>query len=212
MTEVTPIERDDNDWRPESGPDVDAWKACSTWVEAGELAAQWLEGKRSFQPCYMGAGPDSESSPLLAALARINRLGFFTDQSQPGVPIVDGCGQRAFVSGYCSETMAAVVSAELLESELVVIVIPPGGSGGGQVCVTVDGGDEFSWVGIAGTSYEAADEYLPDTNMTFASLLSERWQMHVFDPRWGRKDLLWARMLPALELAAATEGDLQSGG
>lgn len=131
----------------------------------------------------MGARLDSESNPLIAALAQINRLGFFTDQSQPGVPIEDGCGQRAFVSGYCSETLAAVVSAELLGSELVAIVIPPGGSSGGQVFVTVDEGKEFTWVGIAGTSFEAADEYLPDTSMTFASLLSQRWQLQIFDPR-----------------------------
>ncbi len=212
MTEVATVHNDDDGWRPESGPDVDAWKACSTWEEGGELTAQWLEGKRSFQPRYMGASPDSESSPLIAVLARINRLGFFTDQSQPGVPIEDGCGQRAFVSGYCSETMAAVVSAKLLGSELVAIVIPPGGSSGGQICVTVDDGEEFTWVGIAGTSYDAADEYFPDTNMTFASLLSERWQMQIFDARWGRKDLLWELLIPAVEKAAAMERGLQSGG
>lgn len=51
MTEVSTVQIDDDGWRPESGPDVDAWKACSTWEEGGELAAQWLEGKTSFQPC-----------------------------------------------------------------------------------------------------------------------------------------------------------------
>lgn len=200
--EVTP---ESEEWRPATGPDADAWKLCTTWKEAGELAARWFEGKSTFMPGNYDPQPDEETTPLLETLAAINRLGYFTDQSQPGVAIADGCGQRAFVSGYCSETVAAVIASELLSTELVVITIPPSSAPAGQICVTIDGGEQSTWVGIAGSSHDIADQYFHETNERFAALLADSWQVHVFDPQWGRNELLWERLVPAMKLAAKTE-------
>jgi hypothetical protein len=159
-------------------------------------------------PGNFDARPDSETTPLLETLATINRLGYFTDQSQPGATIVDGCGQRAFVSGFCSETVAAIIGRELLSTDLVVITIPPVSAPAGQICVTIDGGDPFTWVGIAGSSHELADQYLSETNEKFAALIASSWQVHVFDPQWGRNELLWDLLVSAMKLAAEAEGNL----
>lgn len=39
----------------------------------GELIARWLEGVITYQPGYGGEGPDSETNPLVAGLAAVNR-------------------------------------------------------------------------------------------------------------------------------------------
>jgi hypothetical protein len=60
-------------------------------------------------------------------------------------------------------------------------------------------------------AHEAADGYFPDTDLEFATL-SNRWRMQTFDPQWGRDDLLWDRLVPAMETAADAEDSPQIGG
>ncbi|MET4539192.1 hypothetical protein ABIE37_000947 [Arthrobacter bambusae] len=189
-------------WRAEGGPDAELWKRCYTWADACELAAQWLEGKIRFMPGNYDAQPDEESGPLLEALATINRWGLFTDQSQPGVAISDGCGQRAFITGFCSEDLAATIGSHLQGTDLVVITIPAFLEQSARVCVTIDGGEEFTWVGIAGASHEVAAQFREETNETLAIAMAECWQLHIFDPVWGRTELLWDTLVEAAGLDA----------
>jgi hypothetical protein len=61
------------------------WQEASTLRELGELTALWLEGKLDSQPGYVPrVGPDKETTELVAVLARLNRIGYLTDSSQPG--------------------------------------------------------------------------------------------------------------------------------
>jgi hypothetical protein len=61
------------------------WSSAKSQADVAELTARWLEGDIGSQPGYAyGAGPDSETTPLIGTLARIDRAGYLTRCSQPG--------------------------------------------------------------------------------------------------------------------------------
>jgi hypothetical protein len=181
----------------EGVPDEDAWRNCTTLEGACELTARWLEGSFGYVPGYRAPQSAGQSGPMSAALASINRLGFLTDDSQPGVDVSEGRGQRAFVTGRCTEQAAGVISAILVETQLVVLVFPPGESGSGQICVALDGSREFTWLGSSGGPSYASETYSDWTNETLAKTLSECWELQIFDPVWGRN----SKLIPLLQEA-----------
>lgn len=183
-------------------PDEDAWRNCTTLEGACELTARWLEGRFSYVQGYRTQQPAGEPDPMSDTLADINRLGFLTDDSQPGVAISGGYGQRAFITGRCSEQSAAVISAVLVETELVVLVFPPGESGSGQICVTLEGAREFTWLGRSGGPSYALEAYSDWSNETLAKALADCFELQIFDPVWGRN----SKLIPALHAALATAG------
>jgi hypothetical protein len=64
--------------------------------DLGGLMARWLEGRTSYEPGYLAAGPDAETASLVPVLAQLNRAGYVTDFSQPGIALdANGNGQRA---------------------------------------------------------------------------------------------------------------------
>jgi hypothetical protein len=74
------------------------WRDARSIGELGGAMAGWLEGHVSSWP-GCSAGPDEETLPLVPVLARLNRRGFVTTDSQPG----DGgetWTQRAAVEGW----------------------------------------------------------------------------------------------------------------
>lgn len=95
--------------REQRGIDAAKWRECASLEDAGELMAQWFEGYSRYIPGYAAAQPDAESEPLLVTLAKVNRLGLFTEQSQPGEATYNGSGQRAFVTGFCSADIASTI-------------------------------------------------------------------------------------------------------
>ncbi|ABK04561.1 hypothetical protein Arth_3183 [Arthrobacter sp. FB24] len=184
----------------EGVPDEDAWRNCTTLEGACELTARWLEGTLSYVPGYAAPQYAGENGPMSEALAAINRLGFLTDDSQPGAEMSGGHGQRAFVTGRCTEQSAAIISAVLVETDLVVLVFPPGESGTGQICVTLDGAREFTWLGSSGGPSYAHETYTDWTNETLAKSLAECWELQIFDPVWGRN----TKLVPLLQKALIT--------
>ncbi|ALV43212.1 hypothetical protein AU252_20300 [Pseudarthrobacter sulfonivorans] len=188
--------------RTEDGPDQLAWQMCTDLETACELTAEWLEGKRHYQPGYMAAQPASETGPISLQLAAINRLGLLTSDSQPGEALTEGSGQRAYVTGYCSENTAALVSAVLTVTDIVALWGPPGAPGSMQVCVSLDGYEEFSHLGRRGSREDTFEEYRYEANETLAAIIADAWELHIFDPVWGRSDYLLPRLKLALEAAA----------
>lgn len=182
---------------PDGVLDEDAWRNCTTLEGACELTARWLEGRFGYVPGYRTHQSAGEPGPMSGALASINRLGFLIDDSQPGVGMTEGYGQRAFVTGRCSEKAAPGISAALVETELVVLGFPPGESGSGQICVTLDGSREFTWLGRSGGPSYAHETYGDWTNETVARTLAECWELQIFDPVWGRNN----KLIPALQAA-----------
>lgn len=176
--------------RNENSNDQLAWRKCFNFETACELTAEWLEGRRHYQPGYMAAQPAPETGPITQPLADINRRGFMTTESQPGEMISDGQGQRAYVTGLCSEETAGLLSAILAGSELVSIWFPPGSGGTGQVCVTIDDHKEVTHLGRSGGSQSRFEEYRHETNESLARMLTDLWELHIFDPVWGRNSKL----------------------
>lgn len=184
-------ERDEPD---EMSPeDAARWHGARTLGDLGELAALWLEGEIASMPGTFGR-PDSETTPLVPVLAAVNRSGFYTWQSQPGVlRNKNGCPQRADISGFASgETfarlMAAVAGADLVvaaargleEDWGMLLVITPGAPGEED---TKDGGSQ---------SREALEaSYIPPCHPDAVRALRDAWQITLIDPVWGRNDQLW---------------------
>jgi hypothetical protein len=129
-------------------------------------------------------------------LAAINRAGFLTHQSQPGVPLDEhGSAQRANVSGFVSAGAFPVLMAAIADAGADLIITAARGPAledfGPLIVITLDYGKEFTVDGGAMSpatlrlNYE--DDYHPDA----IEDLIRSWQVALIDPEWGRNDTLW---------------------
>jgi hypothetical protein len=166
------------------------WPAARTLDDLGDLMARWLEGEIGYQPGY-GGGPENETAGLVTVLAAVNRAGFMTDFSQPGVPLVAGSGQRAAVSGFCPESLVCRLRRAALGTDLVVLDFPPGLDVGAQIVVTVSAGEECTWIGVPLDGGNMDYIYGGDLQPEGLLALHLAHQVQIFDPVWGRNDLLW---------------------
>lgn len=203
-----------DDWADEVDPadrkaGLAAWAAARSLADAGELMARWLEGATTYQPACFGARPEDETRHLVPALAALNRHGFVTANSQPGVPLDDGDGQRACVTGWCSAGTFEAIRDATLRTDLVVVAYEPGADADelwGAV-VTIDGGEPFSQAGGPPTRFEDLFEAGP---MPDFAEFHDAWSVTVIDPVWGRDDLLWDTLLAALLPATGRAADNRS--
>lgn len=183
--------------------DRQLWQSARSLAELGHLTAAWLEGAISFLPAY-GRGPDGKIRPaqetksLIPHLARANRHGFVTVTSQPGVKMVDGCGQRAYVDGFCSAETAVRIQAACQGTDLVAVLTPPTWENPTKIPVSIVDGKECTWVGAATPMVDIAAFYGEDTPRALASLFIAC-QIAIVDPVWGRAELLWERLDSAWE-------------
>jgi len=186
------------------GPDpaeVAAWRAAESLAELGELTARWLTGEMRYQPAYFDTEPDSETAPFVSELAAINRAGFMTDGSQPGEAWVAG-GQRAFISGFCSEATVERLRHFLLMTDLVVLAHWPGSEETTyQLAVTVIDRRENTWVGGISTVSDLLHYYDQALSPRALMELASAWQVCVVDPVWGRPGLLFSEVVRALTTA-----------
>lgn len=181
-------------------PHAHLWRQTQTLLGLGELMALWLEGTITYQPGYMrGAGPDEETADLVEVLAAVNRAGYFTTCSQPGVPFQGAEAQRAAVEGFCDEEIAARIQAALLPTDLVLFLAPPHSGRGVQICVTMDNGEPFTWIGGALTDESIDHLFAPDLQPAALAALHGAWQVTILDPHWGRNDVLWPALRQALD-------------
>ncbi len=180
-----------------SRQDAPLWQAARTFDDMGELTARWLEGTVAFCPSQPCGGPDWETTDLVPVLAGFNRSGLVTTGSQPGEEVLEGCGQRAWVDGVCSEAVAARLVMAGLISDLVVLAYPPGLLGDSVIPVTISSLVPVTHVGGA-SSAETIDDAFEEVHPDGRAALRSAWQVTVIDPRWGRNDLLWDLVTAAL--------------
>lgn len=88
--------------------DCRLWQSANSVADLGELLARWLEGDLKSWPGYeTGCGPDPETRRLIPTLVALNRAGYLTTNSQPGLmgPGFDGAwwSQRAAVTGHIAD-------------------------------------------------------------------------------------------------------------
>lgn len=179
--------------------DREVWRQASTIAAAGELTARWLEGNSQYQPGVFSAGFDDETGAIAGELARLNRNGLFTKESQPGVRAGD-LAQRAYVTAFCSPETAMALLALSTRTSLVTVAHAPGESSSASIPVTVQDGDVVT---VLGSSEEpVAEDQLRDwaeeSNETLALVLADAWYVELFDPVWGRNDVLLPAALEAL--------------
>lgn len=160
----------------------------------GEFTAQWLEGS-GWSPWQCGSPADPETAPLVSYLGAMNRGGFVTDFSQPG-ELGDGWAQRAAVSGYCAEAQAECLASLTLASDLVVIVNYPCGEATYEIPVTREG--QRTHTILAGHMSHLLGDLWEGIHADTVSMLRRCHYVEIFDPQWGRDELLWPSVVAAL--------------
>lgn len=198
------------EWAPPE--EIELWQRAAGLGDLGELMARWLEGAISYRPGYGAPSPADETTPLAAFLAACNRAGLITNQSQPGQPIGDGSGQRAWVEGFADEETAGRIWKAALPTDLLVMCSPPDAASDIEVAVTLDEDEMFTR-----TSGTTAAKYLRqswegEVGAGAVDALCDAWQVTLIDPVWGRNDLLWATLAQALEIAPPREALRTLGG
>lgn len=170
-----------------------SWARAGSFEELCELGARFIEGRSSSFPGWGAACLDEESRPLATRLARLNRAGFWTLASQPGCAQgVDGCEQRAFVLGFAREREARRWLV-LERRGLRVRQFVRGARGRAGVAVTRK--HDRARVLAGQQAFEAELELLAGVTGSAARAELERCvYCSVWDPVWGREELLWSAL------------------
>ncbi|WP_427005372.1 DUF6919 domain-containing protein [Pseudarthrobacter sp. H2] len=182
--------------------DREVWRQAATIPAAGELTARWLEGRSQYQPGTFTPGIDEETRGIAARLAVLNRNGLFTKESQPGV-LAEGLAQRAYLTAFCTTEAAASLLRLSARTGLVTVAHAPGEASRASIPVTVQQDEVVTVLGSSESPVtpEQLTAWSEEANDALALVLADSWYVEIFDPVWGRNDIL----LPAV-LEALTEG------
>ena len=180
--------------------DLERWAAARTLADLSELTAQWLEGKISERPGYIGP-PDDETTSLAPVLAACNRAGFLTEDSQPGgYGVYEGCSwsQRAAVQGFADPvTWSRIqVACDGLPVLIGAHRAPrwrnrynawlPVTQASGRVCTRFG-------AGLSRRFLEA--EWACYVESSAVEAVRDAWQLTLIDVEWGRADSpLWTAL------------------
>lgn len=124
-------------------------------------------------------------------MAALNRAELVTHFSQPGQPLVAGSAQRAAVGGFCDKPMLDRLERAIVGTDRVLLRLQSGQDSTAQVVVTLHQGQGFTWLGMAAGPEEVTDLHGDDLAPATLTMLIEAWEVHLFDPVWGRNDVLW---------------------
>lgn len=161
--------------------------------------AGWLEGRIADRPGYTTARPDEETDALVPVLARLNRRGWVTTDSQPGEngTAFDGRPwvQRAAVQGYvsASDPLLPRVIRAARAAGLIVTAHCAGhcvGPARGLVA-TRWGGEAHTGFGGRPRGLRRAPELAGVGRHARRELVRHGVALAVIDPVWGRDDALW---------------------
>lgn len=186
---------------------MSTWKTADTITDLGDLMAQWLQGRIPSWPGYQkNCGPDDETRHLIPTLARLNRAGFVTTQSQPGLDDTAYDGrpwrQRAAVQGYiaASSPLLPRIIRAAQSAGLTVTAYGPGHTTGpsrGLICT--------EWAGRPHTGFGGkpprramASEWPGIGRGAWKQLRKEAVAVAVIDPTWGRDSRLWPALTATL--------------
>lgn len=187
--------------------DAEPWKHLDHIKGARELTALWLEGKSTFYPDWLNPTPAEETKLITAELVALNRAGLWTTGSQPGIHEgSEGLRQRNYVTGYVHLDVAYSLNTLLLHTDLVNFF----GNGEERFSVPVSAKKDYAytWLGrfenLNDTDY--FERLARDTNLDFAARVRrDTIEIQIFDPVWGRNDVLYPALLDALAEIPAAE-------
>jgi hypothetical protein len=182
------------------------WAAARSLPELCELMARWLEGGLSMWPGY-DDGADEETVDLIPVLARANRAGFLTDQSQPGCdgPGFDGSRweQRAAVSGLVGDEELLYALGRVAEAHRLTLLVRDVESRGllaGVTATRVDGAP-YTTFGVRLSRRQLRHIWRGVSRPALAEIC-DAWQVTLVDPEWGSGDRLWSALDEAIGLRA----------
>lgn len=170
------------------------WKNAQTVADLGHLMADWLEGRVRTWPGYCDTKPAAETRHLIPVLARLNRAGFVTTQSQPGEP--PSCGydgrmwrKRAFVEGWISGCR----SADRIRGAAsgAGFIVSDSRSACPRVIVTEADGEPMAAFGPMPSHRRMIAYEWPGVGREAARELGAATRLVIIDPEWGRDSTLW---------------------
>jgi len=186
--------------------DLAAWQSARTLADLGELTARWIEGDLQSQPGYYGPSDLDDPARLVPLLAKLNRVGYMTTQSQHACcgPGYDGAHweQRAAVEGFIAGTAAMRAFASAVGGAgagMLLVLHSPDTLPrwryrfGDAVPVTAREGRACTWFGAQLPRRHIRDPHIGygDCHPDAVRALCKAWQVTVTDPEWGRRELLW---------------------
>lgn len=202
------------DWLDErigmSRADRYLWESCRTLEDLGQTTALWLEGRIKSQPGYQPrCGPDDETTDLIPTLAALNRVGFVTDSSQPGMDETVGYDgapwrQRAAVTGFADDDTLAWLTAAMRGTRYTLSAVRCRNKyrtdNTGTVVTTRDG-QPWTTFGAGIPAYLVNRLYC-ECSPAMRQVLRGASQVTVYDPKWGSNDL-WPVLHAAAEARTA---------
>ncbi len=172
-----------------------AWQEARTFGELCALAKRFLHGELAYFPGWMAPDIDEETDALVPYLSAATQAGLLPTASQPGAcPAKSHDGkpwkQRAFVVGFASPDFVEDLQARCAPTDLEVRSFEATASGGEPVACGVQGDREYLWIGT-GQGPEELDLFAEAVHpMALRALRAMRY-LCVWDPEWGRDELLW---------------------
>ncbi|AXK34673.1 hypothetical protein DVA86_20490 [Streptomyces armeniacus] len=174
-----------------SRADRKRWRAAHTLSDLGDLMARWLERDIKSWPGYQpGYGPEEETNPaMIRVLAQLNRAGYLTVDSQPGITEPDDgvmWSQRASVTGFVDEDeLVARLEDMAAEHDLRIVL---GGRAAGRVdedvvLTTRDGQPHSVFPGYLGHGELRC--MWPGVSFDAFGALMYAWQVTIYAPEWG---------------------------
>jgi hypothetical protein len=175
------------------------WRAADTVGQLGTAGALWLGGGIASQPGYAPRyGPDTETLPLVEVLAAVNRAGFYTTCSQPGLEKTgmdgDWWQQKAAVTGFVTAGRDLRDMIDAAEEAGLDIVLTDcwdadnGHTHPGIVCTTRDG-EPYTQFGATLTRSDI--EFLWSGFPAAVTALQHAPQITFADPHFGPSTRLW---------------------
>lgn len=205
------------------------WAQARSLAEVGELMAQWLEGRITYQPAYGGDAPERETEPIRHLLAACCRAGYVTTCSQPGAvdrKTGEPC-QRAAVEGFCDPAAWSRLGPVAYGAGLIVIAHDPAKvarcrlrlRGGccrwctrlpGAVPVTRWEGSAERWFGSRRSHGDLRDIHVGygECHPDAVRAITRAWQVTLIEREWGANAVLW----PLLERWASSVTTMAGAG
>lgn len=183
------------------------WRNARSIGELGGAMAGWLEGHIDSRPGYVPrCGPDDETAHLVPVLARLNRRGWVTTDSQPGLagPAFDGrrWEQRAAVQGYIAvgDPLLGRVIRTARAAGLIVTAYGAGRAVGPArgLVATRWGGEPHTGFGGRTRGVQRAPELFGVGRLARRELVRQGVALAVIDPVWGRDTVLWSALDQAI--------------
>lgn len=191
------------------------WRDARHIDEVGAAMAGWLEGRIGSRPGYArGFGPDGETAHLVPVLARLNRRGYVTTDSQPGTDAVAFDGrrweQRAAVQGWIAGG-DPLLGRILRTARAAGLIVSAHGSGRAVgpsrgLLATRWGGEPHTGFGGRPGRLQLATELSGIGRRARRELARHGVLLAVIDPVWGRDTVLWSALDQAIDFMHDDQG------